>query len=485
MHIQDPKLLPLVEALEQGRFEEVEQRTIQILKKVPFHEDALQLLCEAMIRQGYAPSALKVMRRTCLFHPQAPWIGDMEKRLENLSPEKGKREIDTFLDQRKGTTIAAAVLTRNASRTIQRCLASLQEAVDEVVVIDSGSTDGTVEIAQRFPKVRVFPFTWCDDFSAARNFGLTQIQSRWVFWVDADEYLHPEDPDSVREIASVLDTYEPTPLVHVSIWNLTGQTVTRSDHVPRMFPLRGNLRFFGRVHEQIGPSEGNRYTDLKTHDFLVPIRLIHDGYDAQKVDMGQKLQRNLKLLRQMLQEEPGDPTWLMFLGRELLGAGEFEEGLKFLQEAEKKARNFRGFGALLEIQRLLLQGFLTLGRFKQAEEVCTRMRETDPNFPDTYYYLAYVQMQLARDLLVRAEQNLKEGKSRFASYRGLVAPDNQIAEWKTDLLTADLLRLTGRLSQAHSLYEKLMDRCPTYQQEIEEQLRRIRREAAAIQKGTP
>jgi tetratricopeptide (TPR) repeat protein len=138
----------------------------------------------------------------------------------------------------------------------------------------------------------------------------------------------------------------------------------------------------------------------------------------------------------------------------------------------------------LEIQRLLSQGFLTLGRFKKAEEVCTRMRETDPNFPDTYYYLAYVQMQLARELLVRAEKNLKEVKSRIPAYRGLVTSDTQIAEWKADLLTADLLRLTGRLFQAHKLYEKLLDRCPAYQQEIEAQPHRIRQEAAAIQKGT-
>jgi glycosyltransferase involved in cell wall biosynthesis len=462
-------------------FTVIERLAIDTLKESPLDEKALMYLGEALLQQGYGGTAKKILKRALLFHPQKDekW-GEFEKRLQNVSAEKKHEEIEEILEIQRKPTVAAAILTQNEERWIRRCINSILDVVDEIVVIDTGSTDETINMVRSYPKVKLVHFHWCNDFSKARNFGLFQVQSNWVLWLDADEYLHPDDRELVKEAAALLDAYRPTPLLHPVIMNRMGDTISISYNVPRMFPLRGDLRYHGRIHEQIVPVQGDKYKNLKTSDFFVRIRILHDGYDPKEVDLQKKLERNIHLLLQMVKEEPDDPTWLMFLGREVMGAGDIEKGLSFLIQAEEKAQTIEGFGALLEIQRLLIKGYLSIHDYNKAEQVCDRMRNVDPAFPDLYYYLAYIQTEKAKKLLQAAEENLQRAKDQFAEYRGLVSPNNEILEWKADLLMANIYGSTGRIYEAKRKYQELLNMCPSYKEAIQQQLSLIEQEAKRI-----
>src|SRR5690625_3834760 len=101
-------------------------------------------------------------------------------------------------------SVAAAILTYNEERSIRRCIISLLDAVDEIVVLDSTSTDRTLEIARQFPKVKVIEDVHLDDdFAGKRNKGLEHIESDWVLWIDADEWLHAEDKAAIRTAAGL------------------------------------------------------------------------------------------------------------------------------------------------------------------------------------------------------------------------------------------------------------------------------------------
>jgi glycosyltransferase involved in cell wall biosynthesis len=93
--------------------------------------------------------------------------------------------------------ISACLIVKDEERHLDRCLSSLQGIVDEIVVVDTGSTDGTLEIAQSHGAV-IGSFDWCDDFSAARNASLDLATGDWVLWIDADEALTPESASSIR-----------------------------------------------------------------------------------------------------------------------------------------------------------------------------------------------------------------------------------------------------------------------------------------------
>ncbi|UOF91514.1 glycosyltransferase [Fodinisporobacter ferrooxydans] len=479
--IQD-EIQMVFETFQRKNYSHAEQMAIDFLKKFPFHEQMLKLLGDILLVQGLGQMAKQVYERAYLFHPQATWFQSVQSTLQKSPAGENKVNVENLLAIKSTTTVAAAILTKNEERCIKRCIESLLDAVDEIILIDTGSSDRTVEFARNFAKVKILSFKWCEDFSAARNFGLKQIESNWILWVDADEYLHPEDVELVRESAALLETYEPTPLLHPVIWNVMEQSISVSYSVPRMFPIRGNLRFHGRIHEQIGPSDGNRYTNLRTHDFFVRFRLVHDGYDPKQVNLQEKLERNIRLLSMMTQEEPDDPTWWLYLGREVLATKQMEKGISYLLKAEEKGKITRGFGALLEIQRLLVQAYMILEDYSSIENTCNRMLQTDPDFPDTYYYLASMQIEKAKLLYQIAEENVLKAKETFHNYLGLVTATQEIADWKADLLLANIFTKTGRLYNAKKLYQDVATKSPVYKTAIEGQIEAIHQEAQRIVK---
>ncbi|WP_200758106.1 glycosyltransferase [Effusibacillus dendaii] len=461
-------LQPVQYAIQDHNYLLAERLASDIVRRYPLFEEAWILLGDSLYYQGCGLMAHKVYTRACLFHPQATWIDQKLKSLESVPKGIIKEEVEDLLKVRNKTSVGAAILAKNEESCIGRCLESLVHAVDEILVVDTGSTDRTIEIAKSFPKTTVVHFAWCDDFSAARNFGMSQMESDWVLWVDADKHLHPDDVPLLHYTASLLADYEPHPLLHIMMLNQMGDRISINYGLPRFFPIRGHLRYYGRIHEQLGPIRGNRYTDLGTHDFFVRIRLFHDGYDPQKTNMERKLRRNIELLENMTQDEPDDPTWWLYLGRESLNKGDLDKGIQALRKAEEKAKTFRGFGSLIEVLNLLVSAYLAKGELSEAEKVCDRMVEANPTFPDSYYYLGYIQIQKGRQFYKEVEENLKKSKALFAEYRGLVSPNSDIVKWKADLLLADLYRLSGETDKAKKHYLQVLAACPaSYKQRIE------------------
>lgn len=170
----------------------------------------------------------------------------------------------------------------------------------------------------------------------------------------------------------------------------------------------------------------------------------------------------------------------MYLGREVLVAGDIHKGVSLLLAAEERAKATPGFGALLEIQRLLVQAHLSRSAYDEAERVAERMEQTDPRFPDTYYYLAYIRIEKAKRLLQAAEKNLHTAKARYPDYGGLVTADVDIHSWKADLLLANVSGLTGRIAEAKSRYEDLLGKCPGYDEAVAQQIALIEAEAKRI-----
>jgi hypothetical protein len=188
-------------------FKEVEKKAIERISDNALDAQAWVFLGEALLRRGNGHAAAQVFKRAHMLDPEAGWVEAINREI--LRAENGNQRVDieVLLDKNK-VTVAAALLVRNEIRCIERCLRSISEAVDEIIVIDCESTDGTREIAQTFPKVKLVTFPWIDDFAAARNAGLQHIQSDWVIWVDADEMLIPEDVLHIREIAGIFNREE-------------------------------------------------------------------------------------------------------------------------------------------------------------------------------------------------------------------------------------------------------------------------------------
>jgi hypothetical protein len=189
---------------------------------------------------------------------------------------------------------ALVMIARNEARCISRCLASVRPWVDEMIVLDTGSTDDTVAIARSLG-AQVHHFTWCDDFSAARNAALAHSHADWHIVLDADEWvqsggqaladLRGQAPDRVHALAvcsefGSVDSAGDAPH-HATSW------------ISRVLP-RG-VRYEGLIHEQ-------PHHSLPVH--RLPVVIGHDGYAPQALQ--DKGDRNARLLQAALRARPDD-----------------------------------------------------------------------------------------------------------------------------------------------------------------------------------
>jgi glycosyltransferase involved in cell wall biosynthesis len=441
----------LIDDLRNRRYKDAETASKDLIRANPLEAQSWVFLGEALMHQGYGDAANKVFQRAWLLDPEATWVAPILHTLKSVPLGDERVDIEGLLRVRK-VTITAGIISCNMEDTIVRCLESLQGAVDHIVLLDC-STDRTAELASQFANVRVIPFVWEDDFAAARNKGLTHMTTDWVFWMDADEFLIKEDVDTIREVAGL---YHDSPLpVILSLWQINfiqGQ-LKHNFAQTRIFPLRRGLRYWGRVHEQVGTELGLYHAEASRHK--VKVRVFHDGYEPEIMASKGKIERNLSLLRMMIQEEPGNPAWWFYQGRELLGAGQKEEAVKSLIEAERKAGTQPLFGRLLEIYKFLIDIYFLRRDWKKAELYCKKALDYQSDFPDAHYMLAQVRMKQADQLYKDAEIGLQQAKEAFHSFRSIVAPDHEIAEWKSDAGLGDIAFRSGKLAMARNCYSNV------------------------------
>ncbi|MBF1694568.1 glycosyltransferase family 2 protein, partial [Selenomonas sp.] len=189
--------------------------------------------------------------------------------------------------------ISACVIVKNEAENLPRWLSSMRSFADEMIVVDTGSTDQSVEIA-RAGGARVLHFDWINDFSAAKNFALDAATGDWIVFPDADEYFAEESNPRVRPL---LEEYDAHPyldgfIVHlVNIDVDTGALLGTSAEVQRIFRRAPHIRFVGSIHEHIENLSG----DTARQMMIAPgLTLYHTGY-SPRIIKG-KSQRDLELL---------------------------------------------------------------------------------------------------------------------------------------------------------------------------------------------
>lgn len=235
--------------------------------------------------------------------------------------------------------IGLVMIVRNESRSLDKCLALSKKLVDEIYVTDTGSTDSTIEIAQKHG-AHISEFHWCDDFSAARNFALKQSSCDWNLILDADEYLISGSKKDIQRFIES-DNHIGAIERHDSYQESNGEISQSYVYTTRLIP-KGTF-YTGKVHEQIE-------SELP----IVPLPLIfdHDGYLQ-----GGKGKRNLKILFEELKENPEDSYILYQIARTLWLEKEFSKAEpyfeRFYQLTPETGTGYRVNGVISYIYNLL------------------------------------------------------------------------------------------------------------------------------------
>lgn len=195
--------------------------------------------------------------------------------------------------------LSACVIVKNEEKHLPRWLACVQQLADELIVVDTGSEDRTVEIAEA-GGARVFSFPWRDDFSAAKNFALEQATGKWILFLDADEYFPPESISRARSLLEETDRDIRTAGILCRWVNFdedNGMQLQSAAVQLRLFRNLLGLRYKGRIHEALDVPK--RYKVLATKE----IEIHHTGY-SQNI-AADKLLRNRRLLLRDIEEAGG------------------------------------------------------------------------------------------------------------------------------------------------------------------------------------
>ena len=291
----------------------------------PFHPEAGLLLAEIALAAGDGQDAKVLAQRT---RDLAPGWSRVKQFL--TQPLKGNAR-PAWLDIAGFTPPAArltvCVIVKNEEPFIAQCLKSVHGFASQIIVVDTGSTDRTVEIAREFG-AQIHSFNWCDDFAAARNAALEHATGDWVLMLDADEELPPAQHAKLLADMKAGDIIaRRLPLVNV------GRESEGRSVVPRLFRNAPGVFFHGRIHEQVFASllvQGKKW-GLATA--LGTAELLHYGYTKELVVDRNKVERNLKLLQLALAENPTDVNLVMNLGLELVRSDNLAAGLEKYREA--------------------------------------------------------------------------------------------------------------------------------------------------------
>jgi tetratricopeptide (TPR) repeat protein len=226
--------------------------------------------------------------------------------------------------------ISLCMIVKDEEKNLQRCLLSVQGAVDEIIIVDTGSTDHTLDTAKRFSaKVQAFP--WNGNFSDARNASLELATGEWVLFLDADEALAEESGPVLRQV--VADTTIDGYLIKIiSYMGDESYSQWSTDMVFRLFRNRPDYRFRGAVHEQVIDciQECNSQARFQAAPGAV---ILHYGYLDQQIKDKDKMNRNLAIIGREAEIHPESRSVHYHYGVELFRVGRFAEAARQLEIA--------------------------------------------------------------------------------------------------------------------------------------------------------
>jgi tetratricopeptide (TPR) repeat protein len=352
-----------------------------------------------------------------------------------------------------GLTLSLCMIVKDEEEMLPRCLAAARPAVDEIVVVDTGSTDRTVEIAESFG-ARVLHHEWNGSFSDARNVSLDAATGDWVIYLDADEVLVEEDAAGLHALTGRV-WREAFALVETNYTGDIEDGTAMTHNALRMFRNRPEYRFKGRLHEQMAYalpgylSERIEYTQL---------RIEHYGYLGVVRDSKDKSRRNLELLQQQVAEGTESAFQSFNLGSEYLALGEIDTAIGHFEKSWRMLETDPGrtvYPYVATLANRFVTALREANRLDDADRQADEALELFEGFTDLVFQKAWISRSRGDDARARAlfQRCLEMGDapSRYSSVVGC----------GTYLALIALAQLsTG--AEAEALLERCLDEHPGF-----------------------
>lgn len=302
------------------------------------------------------------------------------------------------------------MIVKNEEKVLERCLNSVKDVIEEIIIVDTGSTDKTKEIALKFTDI-VYDFEWTESFADARNFAQSKAKGEWIFVMDADEFVETDNLqsfiDELKDInKSNIDAYA------VKIYNFSGnrgESIVQHNSI-RVYRNESSISYYRKIHEQLEKKDGELIVDSS---ILV---LYHSGYLKSVIKEKNKNKRNTELIEKELKIS-GETGFDYFnLGNEYLSQGMTEKALDSYIVAYQKKPDIRYSWVsycLIQIVNCLYE----LNRYQDALKVISDAELIYQESPDFRCIRAMIYLKQKRlddaALVLEELVNNKQSYQRF------------------------------------------------------------------------
>jgi glycosyltransferase involved in cell wall biosynthesis len=219
--------------------------------------------------------------------------------------------------------LSICLIVKNEEKVLRRCLDSIKGIADEIIIVDTGSTDKTKDIAHEYSEL-VYDCRWEDDFSKARNFAASKASGKWILVIDADEYM---DRDSFIKFKNEMLNNPPVAnILAVQIVNFTGVKGKNTvlNYHERLYKNDGNISYYRNIHELL------QHKDSLEKKGFAQLQIFHSGYMEDVVKEKNKANRNLALLNNIKEKQGYD---YFFLGDVYFQLGDLDKAINNYKKA--------------------------------------------------------------------------------------------------------------------------------------------------------
>lgn len=294
--------------------------------------------------------------------------------------------------------ISVCIIAKNEEKFIEDCLKHLQPYGMEIIVTDTGSTDRTREIAEKYAD-KVVDFAWIKDFSAARNYCASFASNNWILALDCDEFVNAID---IRILRMLMQKYPK----HTGVLRL--KNITHDDKGQAGYVNTDLTRFYNKnyytfdyaIHEQVCTKDLSK-RDEPMDAFLLPMDVVHHGYALDDETMKKKQKRNLELLYQELETTP-DRGYIYFqIGQSLMTLEGADKAIEAYEKGMECIDNFERY-YVPELIMSLAGTYVSADRISDALALLERYA---PQFNTAKYVYAYANTLWAANQILQARGN--------------------------------------------------------------------------------
>ncbi|MBK1813407.1 glycosyltransferase [Clostridium sp. YIM B02505] len=360
-------------------------RAYYIIAEAFFHEQYYEIslyYAEKCITSGIDSSNIIELRDRCVKE-----ISKYKGLNEIDIISKGELEVDKMINE-----VSLCMIVKNEEEYLPRCLNSVKDIVNEIIVVDTGSTDRTVEIAKEFGS-KVYFFQWNNNFSEARNESLKYATKDWILIIDADEEIYEEDQKLFKVLLnSKLDEYAIYNFQGVSY---SGNSIDENNKTinlnPRLFKNNLGIHYEGAIHNQL------IYNKKNYNVICEDVKIHHYGYLNERIISTDKRNRNLAILKDQFGKDPNDKFVCFNLGNEYAALGDLNKALELYYKAYDNFDANTGYSAMLIIRMVYLN--YDMGRYTEALRIIEEGTRYYADCTDLYFLKSEVYKVLRKPIL--------------------------------------------------------------------------------------